>query len=612
MSTDCFETVRVHKDGTLIDVLVTISPIKDVSGQVIAASAIIKDITESKRAADALQKSETQLRLAVEVSQLGTWHWDIRAGTQVWSERCLQLMGRTGGRPRRIPSLLETVHPDDRERIDTYARQRPVPGDEVADEFRVIWPDGKIHWLYARGRTFLGDDGTPERMEGILLDITEPRRLEKQLKQDLALIAQQNAALESQKVTLLETQARLEQAVARLERLATTDTLTGLTSHAAFQARLKEEYGRALRHHSPFSVVLLDVDSFKQYNDDYGYTAGDAALKQLAGVLQRGSRSIDTVARYGGEEFALILPETNAEDARLLAERLRNAIELAPWEHKSVTASFGVATSSLLQPDVTDLVGDAEKAVYRSKYRGRNYVTHVQDDLEDETLDIRTLESFNDLVQTVSAGRWEMLVSASEQMKQVVVQSYSATIASWSQLLNLRDKETELHSERVTEMMVQLARRIGMPEEEIVFARWGAMLHDIGKMGVPDRILHKPGPLTAEEWVIMRQHTTLAHEMLSPMKFLGSAIDIPYCHHEKWDGSGYPRGLEGPEIPLMARLFAVIDVYDALTSQRPYREAWSQERVAAYIQEQSGIHFDPCAVTTFLSVLDGERAELRV
>jgi putative nucleotidyltransferase with HDIG domain len=172
-------------------------------------------------------------------------------------------------------------------------------------------------------------------------------------------------------------------------------------------------------------------------------------------------------------------------------------------------------------------------------------------------------------------------------------QAYDETIEGWSHALDLRDKETEGHTQRVTELTVQLGRHFGLSEEDLVQVRRGALLHDIGKMGVPDGILLKPGPLTDEEWVIMRKHTTFAYEMLSPIHYLHAAIDIPYCHHEKWDGKGYPRGLRGEQIPLAARIFAVVDVWDALTSDRVYRAAWPKEKVLEYIRSLAGTHFDP-------------------
>jgi putative nucleotidyltransferase with HDIG domain len=181
--------------------------------------------------------------------------------------------------------------------------------------------------------------------------------------------------------------------------------------------------------------------------------------------------------------------------------------------------------------------------------------------------------------------------------------AYDATIEGWSQALDFRDRETEGHSQRVTELTVQLARAIGIPEKNINDIRRGALLHDIGKISVPDAILHKPGSLTDEEWGVMRRHPQLAYEMLLPINYLRAALDIPHSHHEKWDGTGYPRGLKGEQIPLPARIFAVVDVWDALTSDRPYRPAWSKQKALEYIQEQAGKHFDPMVVDLFLSVI---------
>lgn len=180
--------------------------------------------------------------------------------------------------------------------------------------------------------------------------------------------------------------------------------------------------------------------------------------------------------------------------------------------------------------------------------------------------------------------------------------AYDATIEGWSRALDLRDKETEGHSQRVTEITLCLARAMGASEAELVHIRRGALLHDIGKMGIPDNILLKPGPLSEEEWEIMRLHPLYAYEMLSPIIYLRPALDIPYCHHEKWDGTGYPRGLKGDQIPLAARIFAVVDTWDALHSDRPYRPGWPEYKVREYIREQAGTHFDPKVVDAFIKM----------
>jgi HD-GYP domain-containing protein (c-di-GMP phosphodiesterase class II)/HAMP domain-containing protein len=184
-----------------------------------------------------------------------------------------------------------------------------------------------------------------------------------------------------------------------------------------------------------------------------------------------------------------------------------------------------------------------------------------------------------------------------------LVHAYDTTIAGWSRALDLRDKETEGHSQRVTALTLDLALALGIPDTSLVHIRRGALLHDIGKMAIPDQILLKPGPLDSAEWEVMRQHPVYAYELLVPIPYLRPALDIPYGHHEKWDGSGYPQGLKGEQIPLAARLFAVVDVWDALTSDRPYRSAWTPERALAFIKAEAGAHFDPIVVDTFVQLM---------
>lgn len=183
-----------------------------------------------------------------------------------------------------------------------------------------------------------------------------------------------------------------------------------------------------------------------------------------------------------------------------------------------------------------------------------------------------------------------------------LVMAYDCTLEGWSRALDLRDKETEGHTRRVTEMTLHLAREMGVSSEELVHIRRGALLHDIGKMGIPDKILLKPSPLTDEEWTIMRRHPEYSFDLLSPVVYLKSALDIPYCHHEKWDGTGYPRGLKEEQIPLAARIFAVVDVWDAMRYDRPYRKGWPEGEVREHIRSLAGTHFDPKVVEIFLKM----------
>ena len=203
-------------------------------------------------------------------------------------------------------------------------------------------------------------------------------------------------------------------------------------------------------------------------------------------------------------------------------------------------------------------------------------------------------------------NRYQKLLQERAKLREANAQllnAYEATIDGLSHALDLRDRETEGHSRRVTEVTIKLAQALDISDEEITHIRRGSLMHDIGKIGIPDSILHKPEPLADEEWSIMRKHPQFAYDMLASIEYLRPALVIPYNHHEKWDGTGYPRGLTGEEIPMSARLFAIADVWDALTSDRPYRPAWSQEQALAYIREQSGKHFDPKVVELFFKVI---------
>jgi len=199
-----------------------------------------------------------------------------------------------------------------------------------------------------------------------------------------------------------------------------------------------------------------------------------------------------------------------------------------------------------------------------------------------------------------------------EDLNKELLISYDKTIEGWSKALDLRDKETEGHTQRVTEKTMFLAHAMGLPGDFIKNHIWrGCLLHDVGKLGIPDSILLKEGPLTEEEWKVMRRHPVLAYEWLNAIPFLEPALDIPYCHHEKWDGSGYPQGLKGEEIPLPARIFAIVDVWDALRSERPYRQAWSDKEAIEEIKRSKGTHFDPAVVEAFIDLINLEKRNSR-
>jgi HD-GYP domain-containing protein (c-di-GMP phosphodiesterase class II) len=210
--------------------------------------------------------------------------------------------------------------------------------------------------------------------------------------------------------------------------------------------------------------------------------------------------------------------------------------------------------------------------------------------------------------QTAIAVDNALLFEELQKMNINLLLAYDAAIEGWAKALDLRSYESPGHTQRLAERTVKLASALGVPENDLVYIRRGALLHDIGMMGIPDTILSKLDPLTEEEWALIRRHPQIAQEMLSMIAYLQPALEIPYSHHERWNGSGYPRGLEGEEIPLAARIFAVVDVWDALTSDRPYRKAWTREAAREYLEQNKGILFDPRVVDVFLRLIDSESA----
>lgn len=437
-----------------------------------------------------------------------------------------------------------------------------------------------------------GENDKPPRYSMIARDVTDREFYDMILQQQIQAVQESRFEMQAQQVELSKANIALSEANARLQALATTDGLTGLKNHRTFQEKLAQEFERSQRYRTPLSIALMDVDKFKTFNDTFGHPAGDGVLKLVARLLQEHARSTDFVARYGGEEFVVILPGTDATGGRIAAERMRSAIEEALWDLRPITVSIGLATCEAELSGPAAFIADADRALYAAKERGRNRVEHVSE--------------VGDAAQKLSLVKFDGVLSNEARLSQMLMRAHDATVESWSRLLNLRDKETEGHSERVTEMAVRLAHSCGMNEQEILYARWGALLHDIGKLGIPDSILLKPGALNEEEWSVMRRHPLIAHEMLTPIEFLKPALDIPHYHHEKWDGTGYPHGLKGEEIPLLARLFAVIDVWDALRSDRPYRKGWSKRKVMEHLKSQVGTHFDPEAVRLFLRLVRAE------
>lgn len=384
----------------------------------------------------------------------------------------------------------------------------------------------------------------------------------------------------------------LEAANTRLEALATTDGMTGIANHRAFQDQVRAVVARASRAANCTSLLLCDVDRFKQYNDGYGHPAGDEVLRIAARLLSQTIREGDFVARYGGEEFAILLPNTGSAEAQEVAERVRQAIESYEFAWRRVTVSIGVSAAMTGAAPPQSLVESADRALYAAKNSGRNRV--VLGELETAGMD-RT--------------EWiEKSVAGSSLTAHVEMDDVAELADGLLRVLNLRDAETNDHSQRVARYTSYLALEVqarglhAFSKQELRNIELGALLHDIGKVGIPDAVLYKAEGLTPEEWELMRTHPLLGAEVIRGCPHFAGAMPIVRYHHERWDGEGYPDRLHSKKIPIAARIFALADALDAMSTNRPYREALPYDTIRNEIECKAGRQFDPILVEVFLSI----------
>jgi diguanylate cyclase (GGDEF)-like protein/putative nucleotidyltransferase with HDIG domain len=368
------------------------------------------------------------------------------------------------------------------------------------------------------------------------------------------------------------------QLYARAEQRSRIDELTGLFNRRHFEERLKEEIGRHSRYGDVFSIFLLDLDNFKTYNDIYGHPSGDILLNQVGKTIRNSIRNADQAFRYGGDEFVAILPHTAVDDARVVADRVREGIATDMAQKESaITCSIGLACYPSDGVMAGEIVTVADTALYFAKRTGgdRVYVSSkiLSEPLEDAGIYARRngLSAIYALVSTVEA----------------------------------KDPYTYGHSKKVNTYAVALAEAIGLPPEEVSRVSTAALLHDIGKIGVPDKVLNKKGKLNAEDWEAIKSHPKLGATIVGNIPNLAPCVSTILHHHEWWDGTGYPEGLKGEQISIEARILAVADAFEAMSSARPYRPALCGEKVLKELRRGAGSQFDPELVETFIGIVEG-------
>jgi diguanylate cyclase (GGDEF)-like protein/putative nucleotidyltransferase with HDIG domain len=357
---------------------------------------------------------------------------------------------------------------------------------------------------------------------------------------------------------------------AELQEIASVDDLTQLQNRRFFYQCLQDELEKAGRSRKQVSIAMIDVDDLKAINDEFGHQVGDVVLRQFARTLNRTAGQDQVTARLGGDEFAVIMPNADRREADQLAWRIWDQLGEAPvWENGHASIYLGVSIGIGGYPwggtDLEEIIHWADAKLYANKLERKGFN-------QDRT------------------GNGDNRLSA-------------AVVEVLSTALDIRDNMTHRHARRVARMATAVAKEMGLDQHEVLGIEYAATLHDIGKIGVADSILRKAAPLDAEEWKDMRRHSELGYEILNGIDFLRDAAEIVWAHHERYDGKGYPRGLVGEEIPFGARVFGVVDAYDAMTSRRPYRQAMSREQACIEIARNAGTQFDRTVVESFLVII---------
>ncbi|MDZ5252473.1 diguanylate cyclase [Clostridium sp. LIBA-8841] len=368
--------------------------------------------------------------------------------------------------------------------------------------------------------------------------------------------------------------------IKELQKLVNEDGLTGVYNHRYFYDKLREKMHISEVENKQLSLIFMDIDYFKHYNDLYGHQRGDEALKRIGSILKSVAREGDLVARYGGEEFAIILPNTSEIEATKIAETIRNKIEKTYFEgqenqpNSNLTVSVGIAVFPDKAENELDLVKYADDALYRAKFFHKNRV--------------------------------ETYISVLDELKKDLNEEENALVTSIKTLIgviNAKDKYTYSHVERVVVYSRLMAKKLGLSEKEKKQLIYGAYMHDIGKINIPNEILTKKMRLTKDEWEILKQHPKDGVEIIKSVNSLKEVVPLILYHHERYDGFGYPEGLKGEDIPYLARVLTVVDSFDAMTSSRPYNKRKTYDEGLEELNRCSGTQFDSKIVEVFTEVV---------
>jgi diguanylate cyclase (GGDEF)-like protein/putative nucleotidyltransferase with HDIG domain len=404
-----------------------------------------------------------------------------------------------------------------------------------------------------------------------------------------------------------ETSPGPEKADKKLDTPSVIDELTSLYNYRFLMDAISLEFAKAQKQGLALSLILLDIDDFQTITNDLGPAAGDKVLVEVAKIIKNSTRDVDIVGRCGGEKFCVLLPNTHLKRATAGAERVRNLIISRLFKEGQVsfniTVSLGISCISEADTaSARDLLEHADMRLYADKQRGRNRVLYKKDTPEEKELAASPSATGPSIPASPTPSRMQnasLMQYGAKTLSALYIQSIRALVNA----LELKDGYTATHSYMVSHYSAALATKLGLPQDMVEVIRTAGLLHDVGKVGVPDGVLKKNGPLSNEEFTVVKTHPVLSIKVLNDLVFLRKELEIVRYHQEKYDGTGYPYALKGDNIPLGARILAICDTFEAMTANRPYRKALPVETAVAELKKCAGTHFDPKLVKVFVASL---------
>jgi PAS domain S-box-containing protein len=649
-----------HKDGAWVNIRSYESPfLRNKDGTLKQKIGVGMDITERKRAEQNLRESTERLEEAQRIAKIGNWELNLINNILFWSDEIYRIFEIDPVKfDVSYEAFLAVIHPDDRDAVNKAYTSSLETRSSYDIDHRLLMFDGRVKYVHESCETIYAVDGQTIRSIGTVQDITERKQAERALTEseekyrtlfqqasdgimylsiDRKILAVNHAfanvhgynlnEMQDMNLQELDTPETALQAPDRMRRVLAGEIIN-------FEVEHYHKNGHIIPLDVSAGLITIDSEQIIQsfHHDITERKQRENELQAIA-TLSAALRTAPTLAE--------MLPVIVDQLAVLLNCETVSVEIIDPLTGVTVTeAAHGIWESFI---DTHQKNGSYNNAIITKK--GQPF---SNDDLMNNPKLAYSEWTYNDILCCIGApliaqdrligfawiGRRSEIAKPEVRLLSAVADmaanaiyrstlyeqslkdaadlglAYDSTLEGWAHALELRDRETEGHARNVVQMTVDLSLAMGVDEAELEHIRRGALLHDIGKMGIPDSVLLKPGALDDRDWEIMRRHPEYANQLLEPIVYLHKALDIPYCHHEKWDGSGYPRGLKGEEIPLVARIFAIVDVYDALRSDRPYRKAWSKEQTYQHLHEQASKHFDPRVVAEFLAMLDNQSASI--